>query len=337
MRNGILAAGNWILDHVKIIDHWPAQDTLATISGQSAGNGGSPYNILVDLAILGASFPLHGAGLVGDDENGRTIIADCRARGIDMKQVRPTRTAATSYTDVMTVRDTGRRTFFHQSGANARFDIEHVDLAATNAKLFHLGYLLLLDRLDLVMAGESRAGLLLKAARAAGLRTSVDCVSEDSDRFQTVVLPSLPHVDVLFANDFETEKLTGISLRREGRIDAAAVALAARRILEMGVRSWVVIHFPEAVHASQAGGAAIWQPSVLMEPAAIAGAAGAGDALAAGVLLGLHDDWPMEECLRLGVCAAAASLTHATCSTGVKPAAECLDLGRRLGFRSLPN
>ena len=173
MRNGLLAAGNWIVDHVKLVDRWPAQDTLVSILSQSSSNGGSPYNILVDLANLGAPFPLAGAGLVGDDENGRIILADCLTRGIDPAQLQKTSKAATSYTDVMTVADTGRRTFFHQRGANAHFDIEHVDFNATSAKFFHLGYLLLLDRLDAVTDGQPRASLLLQRAQSAGLHVSL--------------------------------------------------------------------------------------------------------------------------------------------------------------------
>src|SRR5260370_26324757 len=57
-RRGILAAGNWIIDHVKLVDTWPAQDALATISTQSDRNGGGPYNLLQDLAKLECGFPL---------------------------------------------------------------------------------------------------------------------------------------------------------------------------------------------------------------------------------------------------------------------------------------
>ena len=95
MRNGLLAAGNWIVDHVKLVDRWPAQDTIVSILSQSSSFVGYPYNILVDLAILGAPFPLAGAGLVGDDENGRIILADCLTRGIDPAQLQKTSKAAT--------------------------------------------------------------------------------------------------------------------------------------------------------------------------------------------------------------------------------------------------
>ena len=148
IRRGLLAGGNWIIDHVKLIDGWPPQDSLATILSQSSSNGGAPYNVLKNLSRLGVPYPLSAIGLVGTDVNGRNILADCRDHGIDPAQLRSTPDAATSYTDVMTVVGTGRRTFFHQPGANALLGPEHFDFTATTAKLFHLGYLLLLPRLS---------------------------------------------------------------------------------------------------------------------------------------------------------------------------------------------
>ena len=158
-------------------------------------------------------------------------------------------------------------------------------------------------------------------------------MSEASDRFQKHILPALPEVDVLLANDFEAEKLTGLAINRGGKIDRAAVETAARRLIAQGVRQWAVIHFPEAVCACAATSECVWQASVAVPADFIAGAAGAGDALAAGVLLGWHDGRPMQECLHQGVCAAAASLSHPSCSDGVKPLAECLALGECFGFR----
>lgn len=336
VRHGLLAGGNWILDHVKLIDAWPEQDALATIVDESWGNGGSPYNILKDLARLEAPFPLEAVGLVGDDTGGRRIQGDCHAHKIDTSQLRVTAAAPTSYTDVMTVKGTGRRTFFHQRGANALLDVEHFDFSRTRAKIFHLGYLLLLDRLDTVAGGVPRACEVLKRAIEAGMQTSLDCVSEASQRFQTIVIPALPLVDTLFVNDFEAEKLTGISLKRSGRIATEAIVSAGRALLQAGVRRWVVIHHPQAAYACGVDGQEVWQPSVTVPPGEIAGAAGAGDALAAGVLLGMHEQRPMTECVRLGVCAAAASLYHPTCSEGVMQADVCLNLGMRLGFQTGP-
>ena len=95
-RRGLLAGGNWIIDHVKIVDRFPAQDALASILGESRGTGGTPYNLLLDLAMMGAPFPLEGIGLVGDDADGRSIRQDCADHGIDAAQLRVTAKAATS-------------------------------------------------------------------------------------------------------------------------------------------------------------------------------------------------------------------------------------------------
>jgi len=336
MSQGILAAGNWIVDYVKVVDRWPAQDTLASILRQSTGTGGSPYNLLLDLAKLGAPFPLSAIGLVGEDEAGRSILRHCQAHGIDTRQLGLTASAPTSFTDVMTVESTARRTFFHQRGANAHLGPEHFDFSRTSAKIFHLGYLLLLDRLDGLEGGQPGSLTVLQRAKAAGLITSVDCVSEDSDRFQSVISPVLPSVDLFFANDFEAEKLTKIPLRPHGKIDADAVAQAGQRLIALGVQCWVVIHFPEAVYACSAGGDTHWQPSLRVPPAEIAGAAGAGDALTAGVLFGFHENWPLSNCLRLGVSVAAASLSHPTCSEGIHSLAAAQALADRLGFHPLP-
>lgn len=336
-RRGVLAAGNFIVDCVKVIDQWPPQDSLALIASQSLHNGGGPYNVLKDLARLGATYPLAALGRLGDDAHGAHIRGDCAHHGIDTTHLMALADAATSYTDVMSVADSGRRTFFHQAGANARLGPDAFDFAAApaaSARLFYLGYLLLLDQLDAPGAdGRPQAAGVLARARAAGLTTALDCVSENSDRFRTVVAPVLPEVDLLFANDFEAERLTGLELGRGVSLDRAAFTAAAHRLLELGVHQLVVIHAPEGVCAVTADGEVRWQPSVALPAHEIAGAAGAGDALAAGVIHGWHEGWPLARGLELGVCAAAASLRHPSCSETVERAETCLALGRRHGFR----
>jgi sugar/nucleoside kinase (ribokinase family) len=336
-RSGILAAGNWIRDHVKTVDVWPAEDALANILGHTVANGGGPYNILKDLTRIGAPFPLAGAGRVGDDADGRAILDECRTLGIDATRLLPTKGLATSTTDVMSVKGTGRRTFFHDRGANARLGPADLSFGGSRHRIFYLGYLLLLDGLDApAPGGAPRARSVLRRARRSGLMTAVDCVSAGRARFREVVIPLLPEIDILFMNDYEAEQVTGIQVGRGTKLDPDAVEAAARSLLRMGVGRWAVIHFPEGACAASSEGAVVWQASVRVPRGENRGAAGAGDAFAAGVLMGLHEGWPMGEGLNLGVCAAAASLRHPTCSEGILPLKKCLALGRKWGFRKLP-
>jgi sugar/nucleoside kinase (ribokinase family) len=333
-RSGILAGGNWIVDKLKFVDRYPRQDALASILTESVGNGGSPFNILVDLARLKAGFPLAGVGLIGADANGEWIRSLCATHGIDVSQVRVTDRAPTSYTDVMTVKSTGRRTFFHQRGANALLDVADFDFRSSRAKIFHLGYLLLLDRLDEPDAefGTAAAHVLHRAAKA-GLKTSLDVVSEDSQRFAAVVLPTLRHVDYAIVNDFEAERTTGMKIRRDGKIDRAALRLAAKKLLEAGVREWVVIHYPEGAAAMGRDGELRTRASLAIPKAEIVSTVGAGDAFAAGVLYGLHEDLPIEEALQYGACAAAACLRGAGTSDAVQSLEGCCALEKQFGLR----
>ena len=335
-RRGILAGGNFIVDIVKMIDLWPPQESLANISHQYSSNGGGAYNLLKDLAAMQAGFPLEAAGLVGEDHWGRWIREDCSAHGISTRQLHTTTLADTSFTDVITVEAGGRRTFFHYRGANALLDRTHIDLQQSQARIFHLAYMLLLDKLDMLdTEGASEASRLLQEASARGFLTSADLVSVQDPGFAAIVKPSLPYTDILFLNELEAEKLTGIQVLQDGRISLPQAEQACRQLLAAGVRAWVVLHFPAGAVAMDAQGSCLLQGSVQLPEAMISGAVGAGDAFAAGVLMGIHEKWPMEDTLKLGVCAAAACLRHATCSGGLMPAGDCLRLGEQYGYRSL--
>ena len=334
-RRGLLAGGNWIVDQVKLIDVYPQPEQLGNIRAQSQGTGGAPYNVLVGLARAGAPFPLAGAGLVGRDALGEQILDDCKRHEIDCRHLRMTPKAPTSYTDVMTEQGHGRRTFFHARGANALWRGEDLDFSKVSARVFHLGYLLLLDELDEPDGRYgTKAARLLASAQAAGIKTSVDVVSEDSDRFPKVVCPALKHVDYCILNEIEAGKTTGFKIRStDGHLDTVALRHAAGALLQNGVRELVVIHFPEGAFARTRKGEDVWQSSVKLPPKYIAGTAGAGDAFCGGVLVGLHEGWDLQRSLLTGVCLAAASLSDATCTAGIKSLNHALGLARKFGFK----
>lgn len=336
-RKGIFAAGNWIIDHVKIIDDYPNQDALANILQTGYGNGGSAYNLLKDLSALEAPFPLSGAGLVGEDANGGLIRQDCQNHGIDTAQLASTQQAPTSFTDVMTVQGSGRRTFFHHRGANAYFDGAALNFQENHSRIFHLGYLLLLNQLDeLDEQGRTGASRLFEQATAAGMQTAADVVSESSDRFAKVVAPSLPFLDYLFINEYEAEKVTGIALvYGDGAVSRENSQAAAQKLLDGGVRKAVLLHFADGALGLTKEGQAFWQGSAFVPQNQIAGASGAGDAFAAGCLIGIHEGWAWPQVLQVGVAAAAVSLLEPSCSGGIVPYQQALEKAKAWGFRQL--
>ena len=330
-RQGILAAGNFIVDRIKRIDAYPAENMLATIESESRSNGGGPYNVLKDLAAMGVGYPLSAAGRIGSDGDGDWIINDCREHGIDSSLLLQDSLQTTSYTDVMTAKGTGRRTFFHQRGANANFMGERIDFEANRAKVFHLAYLLLLDGLDeFADDGRTYASHLLERASNAGLITSIDVVSADHVRFRDVVLSALPYADHLLINEVEAGRTLG---REIDPSNSGEVSRAARDLLACGVRQAVVLHTEFGAARAGADGSIHQQGAVCVPPESIEGANGAGDAFAAGYLHGVHQEMSPEESLELAACAAAACLSDSSPSRGVGSIRECLDSGRRLGFK----
>lgn len=314
-----------------MIDVWPGQDALANITAQFEGNGGGPYNVAKNLAKLECGFPLAGVGLIGRDADGETILRDCKAHGIDAAAIQQTPAAPTSYTDVMTVASTGRRTFFHQQGANALLDAGHFDLSNATARIFYLGYLCLLPMLDALDAeGRTNASRLFEQARILGMVTVADLVSSEAGDFANVVNPSLPYLDYLFLNEYELARLVG------GKMSASRDQLESqlREVVRRGICGAVIVHLPEGALCLGREQPLIWQPSLNVPKDIVVGTAGAGDAFSAGFLLGLHEGWDFQRCLELAVCVAAASLRDATCSGAIEPWRTCLELGSKLGFEA---
>ena len=262
MRKGIYAAGNWIIDDIKMIDEYPHQDGLTNIRATKSNNGGAPYNVLKDLSFLKAPFPLYGAGLVGDDEKGRHIINDINKCNVDSSNLQTTKKAPTSYSDVMTVASSGRRTFFHNRGTNALFGRDELDLG-NNAKIFHMAYLLLLDKMDEIDgSGRSLASYVFEEAQEKGFLTSTDIVSEASDRFQKVVPSSLPYINYLFINEYEASRLTGFEIVENGKISLDRAHEVVEQIIDLGVKDYVILHFPEAAIACDSKKQKFVYPSV---------------------------------------------------------------------------
>jgi sugar/nucleoside kinase (ribokinase family) len=160
----------------------------------------------------------------------------------------------------------------------------------------------------------------------------------DWRRFGLVLvnLAEEPEFDDCILNEFELERTTAIPTRSgDGSIDLEGVELACQRLLEAGVREWVVVHFPEGACALRKDGVFHVQGSLCIPQSKIVSSVGAGDAFAAGVLYGLHENVPIETALKYGVVSAASCLFGVGTSDSIPPLDECRKLENAFGFRKL--
>ncbi len=333
-RSGFMTGGTWCVDRNKLLPYWPGEDGLVEIESVEQRGGGSACNFAIDLRKLDPAMPVETIGLVGDDDDGRLLLAEADAHGIDRRQLQVTRDSATQYTDAYGSRRSGRRTHIFFAGTAALLTPDHFDFSRTRGRVLHLGLPGVHRRMDAPW-GEDANGWVttLRRARAAGLATNLELASVGAERIAALARPCLPHLDTLIVNDHEIGALAGVVTVREGVTDVAACERAALAVLALGPMALVVAHFPMGAVAAVRGGAVLRQPSVRVPPEEIAAANGAGDAFAAGTMYGLHEGWPVAEALALGRAVAAASLRSLSTTGAVEPWRDCLALAARWGLR----
>lgn len=319
-RKGIIAAGNMLVDHVHQIVQWPERGWLAEIIHSERATGGAPLNVLLTLAKMHVGLPLQAVGLIGEDSDGDYIMAMLDQYHVNRQRVQRTTFAPTSMSQVMTD-PTGQRTFFHSPAANRLLDLPAFDRLDASMKIFHLGYLLLLDSLD--MPDDefgTRSARLLAQMREQGYETSLDLVSRKGDpRYQPLVLPALRYVDYLVINELEAGEFSGLEMRNgDDAPDIDHIALAASQLLAAGVKQRVVIHCPEGAWGEAPGEPGQWIASKQLEQEEIIGSVGAGDAFCAGFLYGCHEAWPLTDSIQLAHACARASLLAANAIDGAK-------------------
>ena len=335
MKKGICCAGNIIVDISYPIEKYPRAGELTHIfEGIGRSTGGSVCNTITDLARLAPKMHLTASGIVGKDSEGDFVMEELgRYSNIDCSPIR--REGRTSFTAVMNDLESHERTFFQFAGANAVYGEAHIDWDRIDADIFHIGYILLLPHLDEPDAeyGTKMARLLCEA-KQHGFRTSIDVVTEAGDRFARLVPPALRYTDYCVINELEAQQTTGVCLRDGGgTLRRENLPAALRRLRELGVSRWAVIHCPELGCGMAEDGAYVEFPSLRLPAGYIKGTVGAGDAFCAGALLSAYNGSDLSRAIDAGCAAAACSLRRPGASEGVGTLEEARKLAKELGLR----
>ena len=315
---GIAVAGSILVDKIKGISAYPECGQLVQIKSMEKAVGGLVPNVGVDLKKIDPALPVFAYGKIGADEEGEYIVDVLSSNGVDCENIIRDENEATSYTDVMSVIG-GQRTFFTYPGTSSTYGFEDIDFEGMNAKILHLGYFLLLDKID---GGDGEK--ILKAAQDAGVKTSIDLVSENSDRYN-LVLPCLKYTDYLIINELEAAKMAGMEPEAEN------LEAIARKLMGMGVKEKVIIHMKDRGVCLSKDGFTL-MPAYAASKEYIKGKTGAGDAFCAGALYGIYNEFSDYDILDTASMAAVASLRTADATSGVVSLDElkklCDNLGR---------
>ena len=324
-KSGIAVAGNILTDEVKVIESFPEKGMLVNITAMSRAVGGSVPNTLISLAKIDPTIPLSALGKRGDDEGGRYAEGEMQTCGVDTTGILVDPTAPTGFSDVMTLRDTGERTFFHHRGANARFVPEDIPLDTLTCRMLHVAYIHLLDGFD-APDGEYGTTLarFLKAAQETGITTSIDVVSSLGENFAPVVKAALPYTDNAIMNEIEACGVSGLPARDgEGKLILPNVRATMEQLMACGVGQRVIVHCPEAGFCLSRNGDFTVVPSLKLPAGYIKGTVGAGDSFCAGCLYGIYHGYTDAEILEFASGAAACNLAAEDSVSGKIGRASC--------------
>ena len=306
-RKGIAVAGSILVDKLNEINAYPASGELTKILSVSRAVGGCVPNTGIDIKRLDPTIPVKAIGKIGRDSEGDFLVDTLENNGVDASLLMRG-DSPTSFTDVMSIIG-GQRTFFTYPGACADFGYDDVDFENLDVRMLHLGYFLLLDKID---AGDGEK--ILRKAQEMGIKTSIDLVSENSDRYY-IVKNCLKYTDNVIINEFEAGMIAGIEPKREN------LERIARTIKKMGVSERVIIHMPETgVCLSDNGFFEL--PSWNLPKGFIKGKTGAGDAFCAGALIGIYRSLDEMGILTLASKAATVSLSSSDSIGGMVSEAE---------------
>ncbi len=323
-RKGIWCIGNIIVDNIKLIDHWPKPEGLALVQKTKMSAGGGAVNVAVDLARMQVPFPLYLGGSIGDDAMGQYLLDYFGQYPIDTSSIVTCDQAPTSWTDVMTEAQTGRRTFFHHTGVSDYYAPGHVlkYYQTISAKIIYVAYLSLLKQFDQKdLEFGSKAGRLFKALKAQGFVVAVDCVSMPSYQFfQNFIRPCLAYTDIFILNEDEAAVATNLNIiNKDDSIDQKSAKDAIALLSSYGPKT-VVMHYPKGAIAYHNGHIST-HVSYDIDEGDIVGSVGAGDAFSAGLLFGLHEGWCMDDAIDLACCCARFNLTDLSATEGIMPLA----------------
>ena len=306
-KTGIAVAGTILVDKLNEIGAYPASGELTKILSVSRAVGGAVPNVGIDIKRVDPTITVKAVGKIGRDAEGDFLVDTLEENGVDASLL-VRGDAPTSFTDVMSIVG-GQRTFFTYPGACADFGFEDIDFDKLDAKMLHLGYFLLLDKVD---GGDGEK--ILKTAQERGIKTSIDLVSENSDRYH-IVKDCLKYTDNVIINELEAGMIAGIEPCHKN------LEKIARALKDMGVSERVIIHMPETgVCLSDNGFFEL--PSWELPKGFIKGKTGAGDAFCAGALIGIYRGLDEMGILTLAQKTATASLSSADAIGGMVSEAE---------------
>jgi sugar/nucleoside kinase (ribokinase family) len=284
----VVVCGNVVFDILaRPVDEirWAATTVIEQVEQQLGGNAGTTSCTIGTLGV-----PVSLITLAGRDASAEAVFARLVSAGVNLDLVQYVN-APTSIA-ISLVRTDGERALLYLLGAaSEEFAPFQLPTAATH---FHLAAVYRMKHL------RSIAPRLLRQARDAGLRTSLDTQWDTQGEWRPVLEPTLPFTDYTLLNEDEARMLTGHS-------DPAS---AARSLRDAGATNIII----------KLGPRGCWANGTLVPGYAVSAVdtTGAGDCFSGGFVAALERGLDIIDAARFANAVGALAVQKVGAAAGVR-------------------
>lgn len=256
------------------LEQWPRPGALTLVPNIDPRMGGLAGVTASVASQLGARTAF--IGRLGKDLFGNYLNDELKRHGVDTSMVRWDETEGTSAT-IVTIDNSGERTFMHRVGATKNVTPADVDPALLrNTKVLHWGGPAITPGLQGKPIGE-----LFERARALGIATSIDTCFDGAGVWYPHIEHALPHTTIMMSSIDEARHYTGRQTDHE----------VADFYLSHGTQMVLVKLGEGGVLAANRAE----RHRIPAHRVNVVDTTGAGDAACGGFLYAYVNAWPLEE------------------------------------------
>ena len=298
----VTCVGIFVADCIaKPVTGLPEPGKLTQIDSLNLYTGGCAMNAGADMKKLGANIAL--MGMVGDDGFGTFLLEEIKKLGLSTDGIKISKEHPTS-ASVVTIDESGERSFLHCVGANGAFTESDVNYdVIRDSKVVFVAGTMLMPNFD----GEPCAKFL-KKCKEMGKITVLDSAWDNSGRWMDVIRPCMPYIDYFIPSIDEAKMFA------DGREELKDIAdyffdLGAKHVaIKVGKDGCYVRETKESE--------GVIMPTYLgYKPV---DTTGAGDSFCSGFLYGLTHGMSMTESAQFANAVATHCVMEVGASTGIK-------------------
>jgi ribokinase len=314
MGKSIAVLGSINYDIVTSVERLPQRGETVPGHGFDIFTGGKGANQAVQIALLGMKSVF--IGQVGDDVQGKTVLAGLTEKGVDVRftGILPGERTGCA---LITVASDGSNLLVYTSGANHHIGKAMIDDAAAVIRGADL----------LITQNEINQDALLY-----GLSLVQGKVPVLLNPAPAVVLPEtvFPLLDYIAPNETESEFYTGIL--REGRSAEAWRRENAEWFLKRGVKNVCITLGNQGAYFFN-GKEEIYLPTFPITPV---DTTAAGDSFIGGFAFGITQGWPVERCMNLANACGSVSVMTKGAQNSIRPYERIITFLREQGVDTGP-